>query len=100
MALFLPVVTSLSSSRPASLDLNDAKISNWKLFASHLPGVTQSLIQSIENEFPSEQRLERLFQCWLKVCPHASWFHVLIALLEAKENDIYSILLGKVTSKR
>ncbi|XP_019859768.1 PREDICTED: uncharacterized protein LOC109587980 [Amphimedon queenslandica] len=97
MAVFLPVVSSLNSSRPALLDL---KITNWELFAAHLPGVTQSLIQSIENEFPSEQRLERLLQCWLKICPHASWLHVLIALLEAKENDSYCNLLGKLTSKR
>ena len=102
-SVFLPVPTIplLSNSSPTALmGLLLTKISNWEVFASHLPGVTQSLIESIKREVPPPQQLEKLLDSWLHICPHASWLHVFIVLLEIKEDELYLAILEDLSSKR
>ncbi len=64
----------------------------WERFAIHLPEIETPQIQIIKRESPQaiEDQKIQLFNKWLRVCPSASWQHVIHALETVRENEIAS----------
>ncbi len=61
----------------------------WERFAIHLPEIETPHIEIIKRESPEDQKIQ-LFHKWLRVCPSASWQHVIYALETVDENKIAS----------
>ena len=76
------------ASRPteSELDLELAELTNWQVFATHLPGVTRGDIEQIreDNRIVEQQKFE-LFGTWLRRSPDASWKDIVLALEKARE---------------
>ncbi len=64
----------------------------WERFAIHLPEIETPQIEIIKRESPQaiEDQKIQLFHKWLRVCPSASWQHVIHALETAGEKNIAS----------
>ena len=73
----------------------------WERFAIHLPEIETTQIEIIKRESPHDIEYQKiqLFNKWLRMCPSASWEHVIHALETVGESNIardirreYSIL--------
>ena len=61
-------------------------LENWKLFGCQLPGITQQIIDMIQqSEISIRQQKEALFKKWYEENPKATWKDVLAALKRRKE---------------
>ena len=63
----------------------------WVEFAIHLHGIKYNQIQEIRADYHTiAERKLALYDKWLRVCPSASWQHVIHALETVRENEIAS----------
>ena len=64
-------------------------LENWQLFGRQLPGITQQIINMIQqSEVSTRQQKEALFKKWYEENPEATWKDVLAALKRRKEIQI------------
>lgn len=78
-------------------ELDDLKVP-WQKFAEHLPGITDTEINTIqENHLRPNLDKEKmaLYSTWLRICPSASWDDVVRALIKVKEFE----LVAKIAKK-
>ena len=79
-------------------------LENWQLFGRQLPGITQQIIDMIQqSEMSSRQQKEALFKRWYEENPKAKWKDVLDALKRRRETklreDIQDHLASRSTCK-
>ena len=79
-------------SRPTvqELDQQLKDIVNWERLAIHLPKITQTDIEIIKHDNPSNliSQKQALFDKWLRSYPNASWDAVVLALEVIDENTL------------
>ena len=79
-------------SRPTvqELDRQLKDIVNWERLAIHLPKITQTDIEIIKQDNPSNliSQKQVLFDKWLESYPNASWDAVVLALEVIDENTL------------
>ena len=81
-----------------SIDEALKRLVKWKRFAHNLPGIDETTLSIIEENRPLnivDQKFD-LYKEWLRVCPSASWEHIIEALKKADENRIASELEMKL----
>ena len=81
-----------------SIDEALKRLVKWKRFALNLPEIDETTLSIIEENRPLsvvDQKID-LYEEWLRVCPSASWEHIIAALEIAGEKRIASELEMKL----
>ena len=69
---------------------------DWKTLAHHLPGITESVIEQLNQEQDVNGQKSSLISKWVQK-PQSSWKELIIALLKSNETDLVHNVLQYVT---
>ena len=69
---------------------------DWKTLARHLPGITESFIEQLNQEQDISSQKSGLISKWVQM-PQPSWKELVIALLKANETDLVHDVVQYVT---
>lgn len=63
-------------------------------FGGQLPGITDQILKTIQQEINPGQQLKALIETWFKENPNATWRDVLAALKKIKETELAQNIEG------